>query len=519
MGGIVQLRYGDDGMEPTMMESENAQPIEFKRCLMNVRSHHPSRGEAPATRSAVNTALDEFKRKNKIFDSGERDVGDADALVYGAGISKIFYESMSEFITSEIESPSDGVPVTTTQLNAFLDACIAKYISKRIEPGTAVGAIGAQSIGEPGTQMTLKTFHFAGVASMNITLGVPRIKEIINASKNISTPIITASLVSENDVKAARVVKGRVEKTTLGEVCSDISIVVRPNDMYLELVLDTEAISQLQLDVTIHSARAAVLGMPKLKLKPQNVLIASDNILHVLPTDDALKERRALFMLQHMRLAVPAVIVQGIPSVGRAVINDKGDGTYNLIVEGVNIQAVMGIEGIKGTETRTNHVMECERTLGIEAARACIIKEINDTMGAHGMSIDNRHSMLLADVMTYKGEVLGITRFGMAKMKDSVLMLASFEKTTDHLFDAALHGRTDYIDGVSECIIMGIPMAIGTGMFRLQHRAMKLDVDVNLEKDDGLRRVKTTVTPEKTEELPKRPPLLLQDAYCKPIAA
>ena len=426
---------------------------------------------------------------------------------------------MSEFITSEIESPADGVPVTTTQLNAFLDACMAKYISKRIEPGTAVGAIGAQSIGEPGTQMTLKTFHFAGVASMNITLGVPRIKEIINASKNISTPIITASLVSENDVKAARVVKGRVEKTTLGEVCSDISIVVRPNDMYLELVLDTEAISQLQLDVTIHSARAAVLGMPKLKLKPQNVLIASDNILHVLPTDDALKERRALFMLQHMRLAVPAVIVQGIPSVGRAVINDKGDGTYNLIVEGVNIQAVMGIEGIKGTETRTNHVMECERTLGIEAARACIIKEINDTMGAHGMSIDNRHSMLLADVMTYKGEVLGITRFGMAKMKDSVLMLASFEKTTDHLFDAALHGRTDYIDGVSECIIMGIPMAIGTGMFRLQHRAMKLDVDVNLEKDDGLRRVKTTVAPEKTEELPKRPPLLLQDAYCKPIAA
>lgn len=54
-----------------------------------------------------------------------------------------------------------------------------------MEPGSAVGALCAQSIGEPGTQMTLKTFHFAGVASMNITLGVPRIKEIINASKNI----------------------------------------------------------------------------------------------------------------------------------------------------------------------------------------------------------------------------------------------------------------------------------------------------------------------------------------------
>ena len=138
-------------------------------------------------------------------------------------------------------------------------------------------------------------------------------------------------------------------------------------------------------------------------------------------------------------------------------------------------------------------------------------------MQAHGMSIDNRHSMLLADVMTYKGEVLGITRFGMAKMKDSVLMLASFEKTTDHLFDAALHGRTDYIDGVSECIIMGIPMPIGTGMFRLQHRAMKLDVDINLEENDGTEQVTTTVTPEKPEILPKCPALLLTGGYCRPV--
>ena len=112
------------------------------------------------------------------------------------------------------------------------------------------------------------------------------------------------------------------------------------------------------------------------------------------------------------------------------------------------LQAVMGTEGVEGVKTKTNHVMEAERTLGIEAARTCIIHEINATMQAHGMSIDVRHSMLLADVMTYKGEVLGITRFGLTKMKDSVLMLASFEKTTDHLFDAAIHGRTDDIVGV-----------------------------------------------------------------------
>ena len=86
-----------------------------------------------------------------------------------------------------------------------------------------MGAIAAQSIGEPGTQMTLKTFHFAGVAAMNITQGVPRIKEIINASQNISTPIITAALDGATTEQFARLVKGRLERTRLGEVSNGVS--------------------------------------------------------------------------------------------------------------------------------------------------------------------------------------------------------------------------------------------------------------------------------------------------------
>lgn len=108
--------------------------------------------------------------------------------------------------------------LTCSQLVTFLETCGQKYTRSIIEPGTAVGALAAQSIGEPGTQMTLKTFHFAGVASMNITQGVPRIKEIINASKNISTPIIRACLTNPHDAEFARRVKGRIERTTLGEV-------------------------------------------------------------------------------------------------------------------------------------------------------------------------------------------------------------------------------------------------------------------------------------------------------------
>ena len=135
-----------------------------------------------------------------------------------------------------------------------------------MEPGTAVGALCAQSIGEPGTQMTLKTFHFAGVASMNITLGVPRIKEIINASKKISTPIVTTCLDTKNDQEFARVVKGRIEKTTLGEVCEYIEEVMLPDDCFLLIKLSMDRIKLLKLEVSPGSIQFSIVNS-KLKIK------------------------------------------------------------------------------------------------------------------------------------------------------------------------------------------------------------------------------------------------------------
>jgi DNA-directed RNA polymerase III subunit RPC1 len=136
----------------------------------------------------------------------------------------------------------------------------------------------------------------------------------------------------------------------------------------------------------------------------------------------------------------------------------------------------MTTEGVIGTQTTSNSVMECREVLGIEAARTTIAKEIGLVMGE--MGIDPRHMQLLADVMTYKGEVLGITRFGLSKMRDSVLQLASFEKTPDHLFEAAAGMKSDKIEGVSECIIMGQTMGIGTGAFQVIRRLGLVDDDV-----------------------------------------
>ncbi|KAI6197485.1 DNA-directed RNA polymerase [Aphelenchoides besseyi] len=148
------------------------------------------------------------------------------------------------------------------------------------------------------------------------------------------------------------------------------------------------------------------------------------------------------------------------------LMRKKGD-TYQLLVEGTDYREVLATYEIEPTKTTFNNANVIAEVLGIEAARTAIISEIISTMNSHGIELDRRHVMLLADLMTYKGEVLGITRNGLVKMKESVLLLASFERTTDHLFEAAFFGQKDEIIGVSESIIMGTQAGIGTGMMKL----------------------------------------------------
>lgn len=315
---------------------------------------------------------------------------------------------------------------------------------------------------------------------MNVTLGVPRLKEIINAAKKISTPIITAKLEQDDNKVAARIVKAGIEKTSLGEVSKYMKEVYSGEKCYISIELDLEAIEQLKLNVDAISVRSSIIegthGITKppvlRALSPGSFVkvkrgSSSKLRVHVPPVKVGKEDVPTYFAMQMLKNALPDVIVQGIPSVNRAVINEKdvgGSPRYNLLMEGYGLQEVMGCPGIDGLRTTTNHILEVESVLGVEAARTQISAEIENIMNAYGIGIDSRHLLLLSDVMTFKGAVLGITRFGVAQMRESVLMLASFEKTTDHLFDAAVHGRTDAIVGVSECIIMGKDVPVGTGL-------------------------------------------------------
>ena len=166
----------------------------------------------------------------------------------------------------------------------------------------------------------------------------------------------------------------------------------------------------------------------------------------------------------------------GIKSVERAVVvrkekPDKGIRggwdlpvpRYCLLVEGNDLVHVKAVSGVDGCHTTSNHIIEAEAVLGIEASRVVLIDEVLAVMGSYDIGIDRRHVELVADIMTTRGQILGINRFGLQHMKESVLMLASFEKTTEFLFDAAVHAREDDIVGVSECITLGIPVNLGTG--------------------------------------------------------
>lgn len=248
--------------------------------------------------------------------------------------------------------------------------------------------------------------------------------------------------------------------------------------------ISMKTINDLALEVTMSDIRRAILKTRGLKLD-ENAVLCTDKYIQVMVESGDGKGARGksgpssadekFIAVQNLKRLLPAIAIKGYPEAQRAIIskdtkkNADGFEENKLLVEGYGLKLCMTTDGIDGTRTRSNSVMEMNKELGIEAARATIIAELAAVMGTQ-MDIDPRHMQLLADVMTYKGDVLGITRFGLAKMRDSVLQLASFEKTPDHLFDAAVKGKIDHIEGVSECIIMGQSMAVGTGAMKVVRR-------------------------------------------------
>jgi DNA-directed RNA polymerase III subunit RPC1 len=282
-GQVIQMCYGLDGLDPMFMEGKD-KPVDFDRVYLNVKAHCPSRTEGGAG------FLSPSEKTIHLRTIGEE-------LKYGSGerlFSIEFETDMESFVLQH--------PFRSEQLLNFLRNSWEKFYRSRMEPGTAVGALAAQSIGEPGTQMTLKTFHFAGVASMNITLGVPRIKEIINAAKKISTPIIQARLVEE-DPKLAIRVKNQLQKTTLREISSKIEEVVLPNEYFILIHLRPKKMKLRNISTqnVVDKLKAA------LKVKRFDDIRAMDFMILIFPLESA--KSSDYFVMQDLLKLLPKVAV------------------------------------------------------------------------------------------------------------------------------------------------------------------------------------------------------------------
>ena len=493
-GEIIEFLYGDDGIEP--MNTDNEDKIVYlPRLWEMIKCNHKK----------FEKGDDKILTPEEIKKSVENYI--IEAPINKFELSQVFVDEIKDFFNSKIKIIEESLnnfgymkknvvnnicSISKNELDDFFKELWIKYTKAKVNPGEAVGAVAGQSIGEPATQMTLKTFHFAGVASMNITSGIPRIKEIINYTQKISTPVIYAKLVQEDDITAAKIVKGRIEKIKLNRVCKYIKEIISPEVCYIKVKLDKEYINSSHLEITIQKVREALLLNKKklnLKLKENHIIIKNETKLIIYPPET---DRNYLyFSLEVMMKNLPEIIISGISTVNRIVINkkDNDEKKYMLAIEGIGLLDIMKTDGIDYKHCTSNNVSEILTTLGIEASRKSIIYELNYTFAGHSIHVDQRHLGLISDLMTFKGTVLGFQRFSMIKMKDSVFLNSSFERTTDVLFDAAINSKTENLSGVSESIITGKTAKIGTGAFQIlmNKKAFNDEIsEINNKKKNGM---------------------------------
>ncbi|PBC25443.1 DNA-directed RNA polymerase II subunit RPB1 [Apis cerana cerana] len=397
-----------------------------------------------------------------------------------------------------------------------------RFQQAQVSPGEMVGALAAQSLGEPATQMTLNTFHFAGVSSKNVTLGVPRLKEIINISKKPKAPSLTVFLTgaAARDAEKAKNVLCRLEHTTLRKVTANTAIYYDPDpqntviaedqefvNVYYEMPdFDPNKISPWLLRIELDRKRMTdkKLTMEQIAEKINagfgddlNCIFNDDNAeklvlrIRIMNSDDNKfqdseeetvdKMEDDMFLRCIEANMLSDMTLQGIEAIGkvymhlpqtdakkRIVITETGEfkaiAEWLLETDGTSLMKVLSERDVDPVRTFSNDICEIFQVLGIEAVRKSVEKEMNAVLQFYGLYVNYRHLALLCDVMTAKGHLMAITRHGINRQDTGALMRCSFEETVDVLLDAASHAEVDPMRGVSENIIMGQLPRIGTGI-------------------------------------------------------
>jgi DNA-directed RNA polymerase subunit A" len=361
-------------------------------------------------------------------------------------------------IASKLAEARNKYGISEKDFDKLLKATIEKYEETTVDPFEAVGIVGAQSIGEPGTQMTMRTFHFAGVAEMDVTLGLPRLIEIVDARKTPSTPSMTIYLNEKvkGDQERAVSLARSIESTNLLDIAD---LEVNTTESYVLISTDKQKLQDRGL------RKEDVVARVK-KIRMQKISVTEDK--------DKIKislEEPSFKKIYQLYETLKTFQVRGLDGIKRAIVKfDQNAKEWVIYTQGTNLAGVMELKDVDYARTKTNDIIEISQVLGIEAAREAIIEESVSTLHNAGLNTDIRHLMLVADMMTFTGTVEAIGRHGISGEKASVLARAAFEITSKHLLNAGLTGEIDRLNGVAENIIVGQPITLGTGAVKLTYK-------------------------------------------------
>jgi len=417
-GHIIQFLYGEDGVDPA--KSDHGRPINLDRLI--------------ETEELLN------KSKVKL---------DADTV---EGVLKKYQPLLNDRLSKELREKLAASHLNEEGAKNAMERVGDALDYSRVEPGEASGIVAAQSIGEPGTQMTLRTFHFAGVRERDVTLGLPRLMELVDARKIPATPSMDIYLTkdySASNEKSVKVAK-EILFTKVGNVVSYSE--VDPTEG-IKLHLNPGTMSDRDTNA---EELAKVIETGK-----RNVQVDKNGkVIHVN------MENADLSTLFTLRNKILNMKLKGIPGITRVTVVKEGEEWF-IQTAGSNLGKVIAIQGVDPTRVYTNNVHEVAQVLGIEAARATLVREVMSTLDEQGLEVDIRHIFLVADLMTSKGYIQQIGRHGIAGSKSSVLARAAFEITVPTLAAAAVKGEVEDLKGVTENVIVGLPIPVGTGMIEL----------------------------------------------------
>ena len=361
-------------------------------------------------------------------------------------------------IIEDIKEQFKEFKLNSSQKEKVIEKVINLYKKSCYEIGEATGVVAAQSISEPATQMTMRSYHMAG-AEIKVTLGLPRLIEIFDARRTPKTPTMAVYLKSDyNTMEKAQKVAAEIQETKMNDVAIEPAVDLL--NMQIEIPLDFDTLKEKSLKI------GDMVRVLKENIKDVNIKVTRDKII-IKP-----REEITIKQMQKLKTKILETHIKGVKKVSEVRVSQK-ESEWVINTLGSNLSKVLEVKGIDTRRIYCNNIHEILKVFGIEAARMSIVNNAMETLKEGGLDVDVRHIMLVADMMTADGNIKAIGRYGVAGSKGSVLARANFEETIKHLTKAAIRAEKDNLESIIENVMINQVVPVGTGMFDIVFKPKK----------------------------------------------